>query len=359
MNDKHDEIPFLEPDPADSSPSTPPPTPAPPAAPKPIPVCVAAPPTAPKKRSTAWRILKFLILMMIIGLILSALLFHAVTGDGLREDPYAGSNARQKIALIDLAGPITMQTPELMRQMLQRAAQDDAVQGVILVVNSPGGQVVPSDMVHRFLTDFDKPVYACIEQLGASGAYWIAVATQRIYAQTNSIVGSIGVIYISAVIEKGLKDKLGIEPVVIKSRRAQFKDRGSIFRTPTDREISEIQDDLDAVHQRFVTVVTTDRSTLTEDQVWDLAQGEIYDGPESLQNGLIDRIGFLQDVINDLTIDLTLTDPLVVRYQKIPTLRDLVRASAQQRQHPLDVQRILEQFRTSTGVMALWPGPGN
>ena len=108
------------------------------------------------------------------------------------------------------------------------------------MVNSPGGQVVPSAMINKYICDFKaeskKKLYVSMQQLGASGAYWAAAAADKIFAQTNSSVGSIGVIYLNLVLEKTLREKLGIEPIVIKSSRSPYKDRGSFFRMPTDQE---------------------------------------------------------------------------------------------------------------------------
>ena len=324
-----------------------------------VPVYVTQSPDPKRKSglSIVWMLVKYAIVLILVASLAMNLIFGSVIGQGIQEEPFSGTNADEKIALIDLAGPINMKTPQSIRQMLKRAANDDAVGGIILVINSPGGQVVPSEMVHRYVSELTtaKPVYACIEQVGASGAYWVAVAADKIYAQTNSVVGSIGVIYISLVVEEALKEKLGIDPVVLKSRKAEFKDRGSPFRQPTADEINEIKDDLDAVHKRFVDVVSKDRR-LTEDQTWKLAKGEIFDGPESLTNGLIDSVGFLEDVISDMTGQLQLADPLVVHYSETPTLRDLLAAGTDSMQNPIDIKAILNEWTGSSGIMALWPG---
>ena len=183
----------------------------------------------------------------------------------------------------------------------------------------------------------------------------MAAAAEKIYAQTNSFVGSIGVIYLNLIVEETLKEKLGITPVVIKSTRSPFKDRGSIFRQPTEEEMQEIRADIDAVHERFVKVVSEGRDIPLED-AWSLANGEIFDGQESIQRNLVDAVGFLDDAIDDLAAELSLEEPMVVRYIAPPSLREILTARGSKMSNPLDLQGQLEQWITSPRIVALWPG---
>ena len=296
-------------------------------------------------------------ILFFVGSVIMNLYLFGMMSMRLEESVYRSGEVTEKIALIDLAGTIDMRTAGLMRRMLKRAEADDDVQGVILVVNCPGGQVAPSNMINRYVQDFqatDKKVYVSIQQLGASGAYWGTVPADKIYAQTNSIVGSIGVIYMSFVAEDGLKNKLGIEPLVIKSSRAEFKDRGPPYRMPTETERAEILEELDRIHERFVAVVSQGRG-LTEEETWKLADGDVHDGPGALEKNLIDAVGFLDNVIDDLAEDLGLRDPHVVHYIKPPSLREMLMAKTSAAES-FDIQKLLSQWAMSPRIMVLWPG---
>jgi len=285
----------------------------------------------------------------------------AIIGTGMREQIYTHGNNLQKIALIDLAGTIDMDAAEDMRCMLAKAADDDKIKGVILVANSPGGYVAPSDLMNKYVQDFKeqtgKPVYVDVQEVCASGGYWIAVAGDRIYAQTSSIVGSIGVISMNFIVENTLREKLGVEPIVIKSTRSPFKDKNSPFRMPTEEEKMDIIKDLDTVHQRFVEVVSKGRDIPAE-QVWSMATGEVFDGPESVENKLIDKVGFLSDAIADMSQELDLKNPTIVRLMNPPTIRDMLTAGSKSfaGNGVLDIQSQLEKLVSTSRIQALWLG---
>lgn len=324
------------------------------------------PPFYPEKprRSFLGRVFRSLmVIILLFSLALNVYLgaYLALTlNRGVEEHTWAqGKDKMNRIALIDLQGSINMETAAQMRRMLREAERDQTVKGVILVVNSPGGEVVPSDMINRYISDFSKktkkPVWSAIEQVGASGAYWISAATNRIYAQENAMIGSIGVIYLNMVV-KNTMDKIGVDPIVIKSTKAQFKDRGSPFRYPSDEDKTEITADLDAIHKRFVEVVLKGRQGLiTQDKVWGLANGEVWDGPESLERSLIDKVGFLEDAIADMKTILKIDDPVIIQYSRPARFSDIfARSSAFE--NPLNIQEQLRKFASSPRIMAIWLG---
>jgi len=293
--------------------------------------------------------------IFICSLILNAYLLLIISLD-IREEVYRPGEGADKIALIDLAGAIDMNTAEQIRTMLQWAKEDPQVKGVIIVVNSPGGAVAPSNMIKKYIDDFqytNKKVYVSIQQLGASGAYWAIAGTDKIYAQENSMVGSLGVIYMNFIVEDTL-NKLGVTPIVIKSSRAEDKDRNSMFRLPSEQEKAEILTDLDVIHQRFVDVVSSARG-LNESQVWEIATGDVYDGQESRDNKLIDKLGFLEDVIDDMSSAVSLQNPQVIRYKQPPSFFGML-VQATERDDPLDIQKQLEKLTMTDRIQALWLG---
>jgi protease-4 len=353
-----------------------------PTPPQPVPVYMpppaspAPPPAAVLPRVFRSLLVSLLVLSVIFNIYIAIILVARMQEPArMSETEYIPGDAETKIALIDLTGVINMQSAEDFRVALQQAAQDDTVKGVILVINSPGGQVAPSAMMNQDIQDFlaqqeehaqehdadddnhkcaPKKIYSAIQQVGASGAYWAAVATQKIYAQQNAAVGSIGVIYVSLVIEEGLKEKLGIQPVVIKSSRSPYKDKGSPFRMPTKAEIAEIQSDLDAIHERFVTTVMAGRK-ITEEDAWAMASGNVFDGPEAIQSNLIDQVGFLNNAIEDLAKELDIEDPMVVRYAKHKHLLGQLTGATTDLKIP-NIKQQIEQFATTPRIQALWLG---
>ena len=155
-----------------------------------------------------------------------------------------------KIAIVEVEGTISnskssslLETTEnpvsLFTQELNMAADDSRVKAVVLRVNSPGGTVSGSDAMYQMLLRFKakthKPVVASIQEVGASGAYYVSCGADKIVAQPTSLVGSIGVIFETFNLE-GTMTKLGIEPENYKS--AAHKDIGSPFREPTADEKS-------------------------------------------------------------------------------------------------------------------------
>ena len=275
------------------------------------------------------KIIRYIFISMFVISVITNFYLVLLLSGGMTERTYRAGDETQRIALISLGGVIDMQSAEQLRLMLLRAEEDETIKGVVLVINSPGGMVAPSNMMLHYIQEFKEntglKVYASIQQLGASGAYWAAMAVDKIYGQTNARIGSIGVIYMNMVVEKALKEKLGINPVIVKSTRSPYKDHNSPFRQPTDEEILDIRKELDTIHARFVEVVRKGRN-LDEDAAWALADGGVHDGPASLEKNLIDEIGFLDDVIDDLADSLGIKEPHVVRFVQPPTLREMLMA---------------------------------
>jgi len=333
----------------------------PPPIPRAIPVYVPPAQAGPARKGSSFllNIVKYLFVMIFItSLLLNFYLGALFLQGGLSEQEYRPGKKSQRIALIDLAGSIDMETQYQFQEMLRQAEKDDTVEGVIIVVNSPGGQVVPSDMMNQYVKAFQKKgkkIYASIQQVGASGAYWATAGVDRMYAQPNSMVGSIGVIYINLVLKEALEQKLGISPVVIKSSRSAFKDRGSPFRHPSEEDISEIQQDLDKIHQQFVHIVKDGRH-LDEEQVWKLASGDVFDGEEALGKNLVDEIGFLDDVIDALTEEIGLENPQVIRYFNPPSLKEILFAKSAEWSDSLDIEKQWEKWATTPRIQALWLG---
>jgi protease-4 len=237
-----------------------------------------------------------------------------------------------KIALIEVHGEIVGTDEEALgegasaeelRSKLRQAANDDAVQAVILQVNSPGGSVVASDEIYRQVLQLrraGKPVVASMGEVAASGGYFISAGADRVVANPSTITGSIGVILVLLNLE-GATGKLGVEPVVFISGR--LKDIGSPFRDMTEEERQILQRLLDESYERFVEVVAEGRH-MDELAVRELADGRPISGFQAQRAGLVDRLGDLDTAIEEARNLAGVDSATVVEYRRPLSLGDLL-----------------------------------
>lgn len=310
---------------------SPPPSPTPPIPP---PVLVAPPPEKPKKR-TGWRIFwtlfitlsvlaNFMLFFMLIGMSM----FFAVGQKGLFTEEVIREGPRtSKIAVINLEGLINDTKSRDIHKQLKNAADDEYIKGLIIRVNTPGGLVSSSDQINneirKWRTQTQKPVVAFMESIAASGGYYASVACDKIVAEPTAITGSVGVIMNYFVLQQLLEEKLGIEPVVVKS--GEKKDWPSSFTPPDDRQLQYLQDKLiSPAYERFLHVVAAGRKSLTLDQVRLLADGSIYPADEALAENLIDAVGYLDDAIDHILSLAGIQQAQVVEYQKPFSLSSLL-----------------------------------
>jgi len=208
-----------------------------------------------------------------------------------REGPGAG-----KIGLINIEGVI-VDSKEALEQ-LDRYQKDRTIKALVIRINSPGGGVAPAQEIFEELqktkSQHRKPIVASMGSLAASGGYYIACASDRIFANPGSITGSIGVIVQLANISR-LLEKVGVKSVTIKS--GEHKDMGSMTKdlSPQDQKI--FQDVLDDVHDQFIDVVAKSRR-MDKEKVREISDGRIFTGRQAVSLGLIDELGNLSDAVN-------------------------------------------------------------
>lgn len=176
---------------------------------------------------------------------------------------------------------------------LQQAEGDPAVKAIVLRVDSPGGGVVGSDEIHQQMLAMTKPVVVSMGELAASGGYFISAPADEIFANRNTLTGSIGVISQFIHLEKFLEEN-GVSVTTIVS--GEFKDSGSLFREMNDKDIAIWQGIIDDAYQDFVGVVAEGRG-MSEDEVRTLADGRVYTGEQAQRLGLVDSLGNLPDAI--------------------------------------------------------------
>jgi protease-4 len=257
------------------------------------------------------------------------LLEHFVEGD---------ENARDKIALIQLDGVISLEVDDSsssdegmvgeIKDQLDRAVRDKNVKAVVLRINSPGGEVVASDAIYRALAevrdDEKRPIkiVACVETVGASGAYYAAMGTDFVVANELGITGSIGVI-LQTFNFRHLMDKVGVEAYTFKS--GNLKDILNPTREPTEDEKKLVQDLIMEVYDKFVGIVADERNIDLDKLKNGLADGRIYSGKQAKEAGLIDEVGYFEDAV-DAAKELAKIDKAkVVQYVKPFSFRQLFR----------------------------------
>jgi protease IV len=226
-----------------------------------------------------------------------------------------GSSFGDKIAVVDLEGVIL--NPKTTVDQLKKYADDDSVKAIILHVNSPGGGVAASEEIYREVKrirdERKKRIVAAIETVGASGAYYVSSATNKIYADEGSIVGSIGVI--SEWVNYGdLLKWAKLKAIVMKA--GEFKDTGNPTREMTPAEQQYLQSLIDNMHSQFIQAVADGRKMKFQD-VKAIADGKVWTGQQAASMKLIDQVADFQTAVKDTAKSVGITgEPTLVRPEK-------------------------------------------
>ena len=285
---------------------------------------------------TSWRgTAKRLILsVLILSLVLNVMFIVRMSIDGSAGSTsgvtlthHSGnSSADDRIAIIRFTGTIMPPFTERWLKQIRHAQEDDSIKGVLLEIDSPGGLVADSHQLYHELIKLreQKPVYVAMKRLAASGGYYISMASGpegKIFAEPTTWTGSIGVI-IPRYNAQQLSEKIGVtsEPLTT----GPLKDSLNPFRDLSDQEQLVWTEIMDDSFSRFVEIIRTNRATLHEDEVRELATGQVYTANQAVENGLVDQIGFVEDALETLAADLQLDDYEVVRYGSASSLIDIV-----------------------------------
>ena len=197
---------------------------------------------------------------------------------------------RSGVGVVEISGIIGggLKVPVYAR-ILDGLRTNRRLKAVIVDIDSPGGTAVGSELLYHALARVarEKPVVAFIGGRGASGAYYLSCASNKIVALPSSLVGSIGVIYLRPVLQQ-LFQKLGIGFEVFKGGR--LKDMTGFWREPTPEEEEKFKGLIEEIYDDFVRVVAKERS-MEEDSVRELATGEIFTGRGAQERGLVDELG--------------------------------------------------------------------
>ena len=220
-----------------------------------------------------------------------------------------------KIAVVELEGVIL--TPKDLVEQLKKYADDGSIKAIIIHVNSPGGGAAASEEIYREVKrirdEKKKRIVADIETVGASGAYYVSSATNKIFANNASIVGSIGVIAQWVNYEELLK-WAKLKDITLKA--GEFKDTGSPTRDMTPEERSYMQGLIDDMHGQFIHAVAEGRH-MKEDDIRIIANGKVWTGEQALPLKLVDQIGDFQAAVADTAKSAGIRgEPTLVRPEK-------------------------------------------
>jgi protease-4 len=184
---------------------------------------------------------------------------------------------------------------ETVIKALREAARDEAVAAIVLRIDSPGGSALASDLIWREVKQAGKPVVASLSDIAASGGYYVAVAAERIVAAPGTLTGSIGVVGGKMAIGDGL-EKIGIHTdVVSKGRNANWLSSTEPFN---DAGREAFMGTMQDVYRLFTTKVAAGRK-LDLEQVKALAEGRVFTGRMAKEAGLVDRLGTLDDAVEE------------------------------------------------------------
>ncbi|MEG3836990.1 MULTISPECIES: signal peptide peptidase SppA [unclassified Microcoleus] len=225
--------------------------------------------------------------------------------------------------IVDGEGGPTQVGGDRIAQAMRKIREDDDVKAVVLRVNSPGGSATGAEVIARevMLTGKKKPVIVSMGNLAASGGYWISMGSNRIFAEPNTITGSIGVFGMRFNAEK-LAANNGLTWDVVKT--ARFADINTVSRPKNPQELANIQRRVDSIYDRFITKVATARK-LPKNQVQEIAQGRVWSGTAAKQLGLVDEIGGLEDAVREAAKQAKLGDDWKVEeYPKRRTLEERI-----------------------------------
>ncbi|MGB7601015.1 MAG: signal peptide peptidase SppA [Candidatus Sulfotelmatobacter sp.] len=283
----------------------------------------------------------FLFVLAVFSLVYLTL--HA----GGNEGSFGGFGDR--IGVVDLDGVIL--SPEPVVGELKKFNDDSSIKAIILHVNSPGGGVAASEEIYREVKrirdEKKKRIVVSIETVGASGAYYVSSASNKIYADNGSIVGSIGVI--AEWVNYGdLLKWAKLKSVVLKT--GEFKDTGNPTRDLTPAEQAYMQSLIDNMFGQFIQAVADGRG-MKFDDVKAIANGKVWTGKEALSMKLIDDVGDFQAVVKDTAKSVGISgEPTLVHPEKDrKTLLDLMLGDVSQ--YLPDATKMMEQH---VGFYYLW-----
>ncbi len=336
----------------------------------------------PAKRSSGWRIVFWLFLVLILGgsILLNLALLAAVGTEfggmeaqgGLATQTIRSGSRNQTVAVYRVIGVIDGAATAQFKQFYHSVVNDPEVKAVVLRIDSPGGGVTASDQICEMVKQIKaagKKVVVSMGSVAASGGYYISAPADEIFAEDTTITGSIGVIAGWFVL-KGTLEKIGAESFTIKSTHAQaWKDEMSPTAQPQDYQLDHLQEVLDEMQTRFESVVRTGRGTKLKTRAETVRMtdksgksfqrentepfnGKIYLASKAMELGLIDEIGYEDAAIKRAGELANMDNPRVLRYARRKTFMESLMDGKADASFKIDA-KLIDQFQTPRFMM-LW-----
>jgi protease-4 len=298
---------------------------------------------------------RHVVLMMFFVFILTACSPHIhldfLGKQKIQEVVLMDSEKKEKIVVLDLTGTIKTASDSGMLNRegdlvsriyfrLKKAVEDPLVKGIILRLDTPGGEITASDIIYheilRFRQESRIPVVALMMGVAASGGYYVASACDYIIAHPTTITGSIGVIAILPNFNLTLS-RLGIKMNVIKS--GSMKDAGSPYREMTFEEKVHFQTLINAMYQKFLKVIYQSRKDkLSLKEIETLADGRVYIAQKALELKLIDEIGYFESALQKTLSLAKIKEATVIAYSYYPLRKTNIYARPGLDENPLKME---------------------
>jgi protease-4 len=348
-------------------------SPAHPAAPSPLPAAIAYyPPPPPRRRGFFGRLLVSLFMFIFLASLFMNFVLAGFTASVLNEgrvqEKFVSHDikAKDKIAILPIEGIILESEDGFVKRAIDTAIEDEHVKAIVLRVDSPGGSVSGSDYIYHHLRELVKkrniPIVVSMGGIAASGGYYVSMAvgdvTDTIYAEPTGFTGSIGVI-IPHYNVAGLMDQYKVVDDSIASN--PLKEMGSITKPMSKAEKDIFQKLVDESFAHFKKVVCEGRPMFKKDTAAldKLATGRIYTAEQAAKNGLVDKLGFVEDAV-DRAIELAHLDKdkvKVVRYKMEPGLSSVLLGSQSRSSASLDLKTLLDITTPRAYYLVSWlPG---
>jgi len=273
--------------------------------------------------------------------------------------------AKNKVAIIAIEGTI-MDGRGFVKRQIERVAKDEDVKAVVLRINSPGGTVSGADFIYHHLTKMAAerqiPIVVSMGSLAASGGYYVAMAVghrpDTIFAEPTTWTGSIGVMIPHFNVAKLMSD-WGVEQDSVLSH--PLKGMGSVTRKMTEEERAIFQALVDDSFARFKEVIKQGRAKFQADPAAldKLATGQVFTAQDAVKNGLVDRIGFQEDAVEQAIklAGLSEDDVRVVDYKPEFSVVDLLLGQAKASRNGLDIGALAELATPKAYYLCTWWPP--
>jgi protease IV len=273
-----------------------------------------------QKAKRQWNVLFRLAWLLLVAFIVFKVFSETKTGSGAVTSVGSGHTAVVRIeGAIDSASSASS---ERVNAALKAAFEASGSKAVVLAINSPGGSPVQSGIIYNEIKRLrvqypDKPVYAVIDDICASGGYYIAAAADKIYADQASLVGSIGVLMEGFGVT-GLMDKLGVERRLMTA--GENKALLDPFSPQSEKSRTHIKLMLDEIHQQFIKAVKAGRGKALKDSP-EIFSGLVWTGSKAKELGLVDELLSLNQVAREVVkaeelVDYTQSENIADRIAK-------------------------------------------